>query len=234
MLSTFSCDYRPSVYLLWRNSYSKPFAVVQLLSHVWLFAIPWTAAPQAFLSFTISRSLLKLMSIESVMLSNRLALHCLLLLSSVFPSIRVFYSESALCIRWPKHWSFSFSISPFNEYSESISFKIDWFDLPASRESQESSPAPQFKNISSLTLSLLCGPHTHPYMMTRKTIPFLIQTLVAKWCLCSLVYCLGISWASLVAQTVKHLLAMQETWVWSLGRKDPLEKEMATHSSVFA
>ena len=106
--------------------------VVQSLSCVWLFATPWTAAHQASLSFTISRSLLKLKSIESVMPSNHLILcHTLLLPPSIFPSIRVFSSESALHIRWPKYWSFSFSISPSNEYSGFISFKIDWFDLLA-------------------------------------------------------------------------------------------------------
>ena len=93
------------------------------------FATSWTAARQASLSFTISQSLLKLMSTESVMPSNNLIFCCpLLLLPSIFPSIRVFYSESALCIRWPKYWSFSFSISPSNEYSGLISFRIDWFD----------------------------------------------------------------------------------------------------------
>ena len=92
---------------------------------------PWTAAHQASLSITNSQSLLKLMSIESVMPSNHLILcrHPLLLLSSVFPSIRVFSSESVLCIRWPKYWSFSFSISPSNEYSGLISFSVDWLDL---------------------------------------------------------------------------------------------------------
>ena len=91
---------------------------------------PWTAAPQASLSFTISRSLLKLMSIESMMPSNHLILcRPLLLLPSIFPSIRVFSNESALCIRWPNYWSFSFSISPSNKYSGLISFRIDWFDL---------------------------------------------------------------------------------------------------------
>ena len=95
-------------------------------SHVRLFGTPWTAAHQASLSITNSRSLLRLMSIESVMPSNPLILcHPLLLLPSVFPSIRVFSSESALCIRWPKYWSFSFSISPSNEYSGLISFRID-------------------------------------------------------------------------------------------------------------
>ena len=104
--------------------------VVQSLSHVQLFATPWTAACQASLSSTVSRSLLKLMSIESVMPSNHLFLCCpLLLLPSIFPSIRVFSNESALCIRWSKYWSFSFSTSPSDEYSGLISFRIDWFDL---------------------------------------------------------------------------------------------------------
>ena len=93
---------------------------------------PWTAALQASLSFTISQSLLKLMSIELVMSSNHLLLcHHLFFLPSIFPSIRVFSNKSALCIRWPKYWSFSFSISPSNEYSGLISFSIDWFDLLA-------------------------------------------------------------------------------------------------------
>ena len=105
---------------------------VQLLSHVWLFGSPWTAAHQASLSITNSRSLLKLVSIESVMPSNDHILCCpLLLLPSVFPSIRVFSDESVLCIRWPKYWSFSFSISPSNEYSGLISFRMDWLDLLA-------------------------------------------------------------------------------------------------------
>ena len=102
--------------------------VVQLLSHVRLFATPWTAACLTSLSVTISWSLLKLMSIESVMPSNHLILCCpLLLLPSIFPSIRVFSNESALRVRWPKYCSFSFSISPSNEYSGLISFKTDWF-----------------------------------------------------------------------------------------------------------
>ena len=120
---------------------------------------PWTAACQASLSFTISWSLLKLMSIESVMPSNHLILCCpLLLLPSIFPSIRVFSSESALHIRWPKYWSFSFSISPSNEYSELISFRIDWFDRLAVHGTQESSSTPQFQSTHSLVLSRLYGP----------------------------------------------------------------------------
>ena len=104
--------------------------VVQSLSRVQLFVMPWTAERQASLSITKSWSLPKLMSIESLMPSNHLILcHPLLLLSSIFSSIRVFSNVSVLCIRWPKYWSFSFSISPSHEYSELISFRIDWFDL---------------------------------------------------------------------------------------------------------
>ena len=130
--------------------------VVQLLSRVWLFATPWTVRRQASLSFTIPWSLLKLMSIELVMPSNHL-IQCrpLLLEHSIFPSIRVFYNESALCIRWPKHWNFSFSIRTSNEQSGLISFRIDWFDLLAVQGILKSSPAPQFKGINSLALSLL-------------------------------------------------------------------------------
>ena len=107
---------------------------VQSLSCVWLFVTPWTAARQASLSITNSRSLLKLMSIESVMPFNHLILcHPLLLLPSIFPSIRAFSNESVLCIRWPKYWSFGFSISPSNEYSGLISFRMEWLDLLQSK-----------------------------------------------------------------------------------------------------
>ena len=108
---------------------------VQSLSCVQLFVTPWTAARQASLSITNSQSLLKLMSIKSVMPSNHLLLcHPLLLPPSIFPSIRVFSSESVLCTRWPKYWSFSFSISLFNEFSGLHSFRIDWLDLLAVQE----------------------------------------------------------------------------------------------------
>ena len=118
---------------------------------------PGTVARQASLSFIISWSLLKLMSIESVMPSNHLILcHSLLLLPSIFPSIRVFSSELVLHIRWPKYWSCSNSLS--NEYSGLISFRIAWFDLLAAVDSQESSPTPQFKTINPLVLSLLYDP----------------------------------------------------------------------------
>ena len=108
------------------------FSSVRLLSHVWLFATPWTSAGQAYLSITNSRSLPKPMSIELVMPSNNLILcYPLLLLPSIFPSIRVFSNESALCIKWPKYWSFSFSISPSTEHPGLISFRMDWLDLLA-------------------------------------------------------------------------------------------------------
>ena len=123
------------------------FSSVQSLGHVRFFATPWTAACQASLSITNSQSLLRLMSIKSVLPSKHLILCCLLLLlPSIFPSIRVFSNESVLHIRWPKYWSFSFSISPSNDYSGLICFKMDWLDLPAVQGTlQESSPTPQFK-----------------------------------------------------------------------------------------
>ena len=115
-----------------RGSLVLSQVAVQSLSRVWLFVTPRPAAHQASLSITIFRSLLKLVSMESMMPSSHLILcRPLFLLPSIFPSIRVFFSESVLCIRWPKHWSFSFSICPSNEYSGLISFRMDWLDLPA-------------------------------------------------------------------------------------------------------
>ena len=143
---------------------------VQLLSHVWLFATPWTEAHKASLSFTNSRSLLKLMSIESVMPSNHLILcHPLLLQPSIIPSIRVFSNESALRMRWPKYWSFSFSISPSNEYSGLISFRIDWFvSLQSKRLLRVFSNTTVQKHwFFGTQLSLV---HlSHPYMTIGKT-----------------------------------------------------------------
>ena len=140
--------------------------LVQLLSRVQLFAIPWIAARQTSLSFTISQSLLKLRSIELVIRSNHLILCCpFLLLPSIFPSI--WEMSQLICITWPKYWRFSFSISPYSEYSGLISFRIDWFDLLAvQRTLKESYPTPQFESISSLALGLLYGPaltSTHDY-----------------------------------------------------------------------
>ena len=150
--------------------------VVQSLSSVWLFATPWTAGHQSSLSFTISRSLLRLMSIEPVMPSNHLNLcQPLLFLPSIFPSIRIFSSESALRIRWPKYWSFS--ISPSHEYSELLSFRIDWLDLLVVQETlksllqHHSLKASIFWCSAFFMVQLL-----HLYMTTGRTIPFTIQT----------------------------------------------------------
>ena len=138
---------------------SVQFSSFQLLTRVQLFATLWTAAHQASLSITNFRSLPKLMSIESVMPFNHLILcHPFLLPPSIFPSIKVFSKESALCIRWPKYWSFSFSISPSNEHPGLLSFRMDWLDLLAVQGTLESSPTPQFKSINSSALSFLYSP----------------------------------------------------------------------------
>ena len=139
-------------------SISFIFTVVQSLSGDRFFVTQWTVAHQASLSSTISQSLLKFMSIESVIPSKHLILCCpLLLLPSVFPSIRVFSNESVLHIKWPKYWSFSFSINPSNECSRLISFRVDWLDLLAVQRtnSQEFFPTPQFKSINSSALGFL-------------------------------------------------------------------------------
>ena len=143
-----------------------------MLSCVQIFATPWTAACQASLCITNSQSLLKLMSITSVMPSNLLILSLpLLLLPSIFPSIRIYSNESVLRIRWPKYWSFSFSISPSNEYSGLICFRTDWFGSPCSpKDSQESLPKPQFKSINSSAVSFLFSPtltSIHDYWKTH-------------------------------------------------------------------
>ena len=162
------------------NTYiSFQFSSVQSLSRVQLFVIPWIAAHQASLSITNSWNLLKLMSIKSVMPSNHLSLcHSLLLLPSIFPSIRVFSKESVLHIRWPKYWSFSFSISPSNEYSGLISFRMDWLDLLAVQGTLESSPKPQFKASILWCSTFFIVQLSHPYMTTGKTLTR--QTFVGK------------------------------------------------------
>ena len=143
---------------------------VQSLSRVQLFVTPWTAELQASLSITNFWSLPKPVPIKSVMPSNHLILcHPLFLLPPIFPSIRVFSKESVLCIRRPKYWSFSFSISPSNEHLGLVSFRMDWLDLLEA--SQESSPTPQFKSISSSVLSFLYGPtltSIHDYWAKKK------------------------------------------------------------------
>ena len=146
----------PAIKIYGQNMVVVVAVVVESVGHILLCGIPWTAACQAPLSSTPSQSLLKFMSIESVMLSNHLILWCpLLLLPSILPNIRVFSNESALHIRWPKYWSFSFSISPSNECSGLISFRMNWLDLLAVQGTLKSSPTPQFKSINSLVLSFL-------------------------------------------------------------------------------
>ena len=155
---------------------------VQSLSHVGLFATSWTVACQASLSSTNSRSLPKPMSIESVMPSNHLILcRPLLLLPSIFPSIRVFSNESALHIRWPKYWSFSFNISPSNEHPGLISFRMDWLDLLAVQETLKSLLQHQSSKASILRHSaFFIVQLSHPYMTTGKTIALTRQTFVGK------------------------------------------------------
>ena len=165
---------------------------VQSLSHVQIFATPWTAARQASLSITNSRTLLKLMSIESVMPSSHLILcHPLLLLPSIFPSIRVFSNESALCIRWPKYWSISFNISPSNEHLGLASFRMDWMDLLQSKGLLKS----LLQHHSSKASVLQCSAFfivqlSHPYMTTGKTVALTRRTFVGK-IMCFLICCLG-------------------------------------------
>ena len=143
---------------------------------------PWTAAPWASLSFTVSRSLLKLMFIESVMPSNHFMLsHPLLLLPSIFPSIRVFSKQSALPIRFPKYWSFSFSISPSSEYTGLMSFRIDWFDLLAVQGTLKNLLQHHSSKASILQHSVFFMVHlSHPYITTGKTIALIRRTFVGK------------------------------------------------------
>ena len=157
------------------------FSSVQSLSRIRLFATPWTAARQASLSITNSRSSLKLIPMELVMPSNHLIFCCPLLWPLIFPSIRVFSNESVLLIRWPKYWSFSFSISPSNEYSGLISFRMDWLNLLAvqgtlkSLLQHHSSKASILRRSAFFTVQL-----SHPYMITGKGIALTRWTFVGK------------------------------------------------------
>ena len=154
---------------------------VQSLSHVQVFMTPWTVAHQAYLSITNFWSLLKLMSTESVMPSKYLILcNPFLLLPSIFPSIRVFSNESVLPIRWPKYWSFSFSISPSNQYSGLISFRMDWLDLLAVQETLKSLLQHRSSKASILLCSAFFIVQLSLYMTTGKTIAFTRQTFVGK------------------------------------------------------
>ena len=153
---------------------------------------PWTAARQDSLSIANSRSLLKLMSIESLMPSNHLILcHLLSLPPSIFPSIRVFSNESAVCIRWSKYWSFSFSISPSNEYSGLTSFRMDWLDLLAVQGTLESLLQHHSSKASILQHSdFFIVPHLHPHVTTGKTVALTRWTFVGKVMSLLLICCL--------------------------------------------
>ena len=165
---------------LFQNKDQCVYAVVQSLSRVQLFATPWTVACQTLLSFTSLWSLLRFLFIELVMLSNRFILcHPLLFLPSIFPSIRVFSSESVLPIRWPKYWNFD--ICPSNEYSGLISFTIDWFDLLAVQGTLKSLLQHHNSKASILQCpSFLMVPLSHLYMTTEKTVALTIWSLASK------------------------------------------------------
>ena len=155
----------------------KRFSSVQSLSHIWLFATSWTIALQASLSITNSRSSLRLMSIELMMPSNHLILcHPFLLLPSIFPSIKDFSNESAIPIRWPKYWSFSFNISPSNKHSGLTSFRMDWLDLHAVPGTLKSLLQHCSSKASILHLAFFIVQLLHPYMTTGKTIALTTQT----------------------------------------------------------
>ena len=161
---------------------SVQFSSVQSLSHVWIFETPWIIACQGSLSITNSRNLLKLMSIESVMPSSHLILcHPLLLLPLIPPSIRVFSNESTLHLRWPKYWSFSFSISPSNKHPGLISFRMDWLDLLAVQGTLKSLLQYHSSKASILQWSVFFILQlSHPYTTTGKTIALTRQTFVGK------------------------------------------------------
>ena len=203
----------------WETNTFTRFSSVQLLSCVRLFATPWTAACQASLSITNSQSLPKLMSTESVMPSTHLILcYPLLLLPSVFPSIRVFSDESTLCIRWPKYWNFSFNISPSSEHPGRISFRMDWLDFLAVQGTLKSLLQHHSSKASILWhLPFFMVELSHPYMTIGKTIALTRQTFVGKVMsllfnmLCRLVMvflprskCLLVSW-----------LQSPSGWFWS-------------------
>ena len=168
-------------------------SLVQSLSQVRRFVTPWTTAPQASLSITNTQNLPKLMSIESVMPSSHLILcRPLLFLRSIFPNIRVFSNESALCIRWPKNWSFSFNISPSNEHPGQISFRMDWMDLFAAQGTLKSLLQHHSSKASILQSSaFFIVQLSHPYMTIGKTIALTRRTFVDKVYPCFLICCLG-------------------------------------------
>ena len=210
---------------------SVQFSSAQSLSHVQLFATPWTAVRQASLSITNSRSLLKLMSITLVMPSNHLILcHPLLLLPSIFPSIRVFSNESVLHIRWTKYCSFSFSINLSNEYSRLISFRMDWFDLLAVQGTLKSLLQHHSSKASLLWHSaFFIVQLSHPYMTTGKTIALTRRTFVGK--VMSLLFNILSELVIAFLPRSKHLLI---SWLQSPSAVilEPPKRKSATISTV--
>ena len=204
--------------------------------------IPMDCSMQASLSFTISQSLLILMSIESVTPSNHLILwHPLLLLPSIFPSISIFSNESALGIKWPKYWSFSFSISPSKEYSGLISLSVDRFDLLAVQGTQESSPTPQLKSINSLAFSLLYGPtlisihdywnnHSFDYMDLCGQVMCLLFHMLFRFVIYAMTYVINnwniynVNYIPLEAYTSDHVHNLWKTNKFYIpkGKKNPM------------
>ena len=185
MLAIVVFIHSPYIYWLSIGFYSLEgyqYSSLQAHSRVWLFVTPWTAVCQASLSITNSRSPPKPMSIVSVMPSSHLIrCHPLLLLPSIFPSIRVLSNESALLIRWPKYWNFSFNISPSNEHPGLISFRMDWLDLLAVQGTLKSVLQDQISKVSILQCSPFCIVQlSHLYMTTGKTIALTRWTLLAK------------------------------------------------------
>ena len=208
----------PSIQIL-MYQFSHSVVSTSLRTH----STPWTTAHQASLSITNSQSLSKLISIQLVMPSNHLILCCPLLLPSVFQMSH---------IRWPKYWSFSFNIIPSNEHSGLISFRMDWLDLLAVQGTLKSLLQHHSLKASILRHSVFFIVQlSYPYMTTGKTIALTRWTFVGK--VISLLFNM-LPRLVLVAQTVKRLPVMRETQVQSLGWEDPLEKEMATHSSILA
>ena len=200
--------------------------VFQSLSHVQLFATPWTAQFQASLSFTISQSLLKLLSIESNMPSNHFIPFPLL--PTIFPSIRVFTNESALHIRWPKYWSLSFSISPSNAYSEFISFRTDWLDLLAVQETLKSLLQQHNLKASILQCSaFFIVQLSHPFMTTGKNITLTIWTFVSK--VMSLLFNTPPRFFIAFLPRNKHLLI---SWLQSVGIPSPLKTMQTTNRQI--
>ena len=194
---------------------SVQFSSVQSLSHVRLFATPWITARQASLSITNSRSLLKLMSIKSVMPSSHLVLcRPLLILHPIPPSIRVFFNESTLHMWWPKYWSFSLSISPSNEHPGLISFRVDWLDLLEVQGTlknllqHHSSKASILRCSAFFTVQL-----SHPYMTTGKTMALTIQTFVGN--VMSLLFNMLSRFVIALLPRSKHPLILWLQWFWS-------------------